>query len=153
MPGLKEIKGYDEPVINICLDDSEGEVIELADLYIQLPKVPKSGILFDDLPKKDQRWTRIALPQELSRIRSMDEWLEMPKEFRSRYLPYIKEEFHRRNNGVWFMNNGVPTYITGRHYMMLQWSKLDIGYPYYLCLLYTSPSPRDLSTSRMPSSA
>ena len=25
--------------------------------------------------------------------------------------------------------------------------------PGYLCLLYTSPSPRDLSTSRMPSSA
>ena len=25
--------------------------------------------------------------------------------------------------------------------------------PYSLCLLYTSPSPRDLSTSRMPSSA
>ena len=24
---------------------------------------------------------------------------------------------------------------------------------YHLCLLYTSPSPRDLSTSRMPSSA
>ena len=24
---------------------------------------------------------------------------------------------------------------------------------YYSCLLYTSPSPRDLSTSRMPSSA
>ena len=26
-------------------------------------------------------------------------------------------------------------------------------YDYYSCLLYTSPSPRDLSTSRMPSSA
>ena len=26
-------------------------------------------------------------------------------------------------------------------------------YPVYSCLLYTSPSPRDLSTSRMPSSA
>ena len=25
--------------------------------------------------------------------------------------------------------------------------------PCYTCLLYTSPSPRDLSTSRMPSSA
>ena len=25
--------------------------------------------------------------------------------------------------------------------------------PVYICLLYTSPSPRDLSTSRMPSSA
>ena len=27
------------------------------------------------------------------------------------------------------------------------------GMPYLSCLLYTSPSPRDLSTSRMPSSA
>ena len=27
------------------------------------------------------------------------------------------------------------------------------GYLYKPCLLYTSPSPRDLSTSRMPSSA
>ena len=26
-------------------------------------------------------------------------------------------------------------------------------YGYTICLLYTSPSPRDLSTSRMPSSA
>ena len=26
-------------------------------------------------------------------------------------------------------------------------------YRFYICLLYTSPSPRDLSTSRMPSSA
>ena len=33
---------------------------------------------------------------------------------------------------------------------------LDTGSPHYMvftCLLYTSPSPRDLSTSRMPSSA
>ena len=32
--------------------------------------------------------------------------------------------------------------------------ELYVGlYPYLICLLYTSPSPRDLSTSRMPSSA
>ena len=32
--------------------------------------------------------------------------------------------------------------------------KAVTGYPSYkVCLLYTSPSPRDLSTSRMPSSA
>ena len=30
---------------------------------------------------------------------------------------------------------------------------LSAGYLVWLCLLYTSPSPRDLSTSRMPSSA
>ena len=29
----------------------------------------------------------------------------------------------------------------------------DDGAKFYICLLYTSPSPRDLSTSRMPSSA
>ena len=29
----------------------------------------------------------------------------------------------------------------------------EIGGHAYICLLYTSPSPRDLSTSRMPSSA
>ena len=35
-------------------------------------------------------------------------------------------------------------------YYFPQWNKLDID---KICLLYTSPSPRDLSTSRMPSSA
>mgnify|MGYP003302427548 CR=1 FL=1 len=31
-------------------------------------------------------------------------------------------------------------------------SYIDLG-SFNICLLYTSPSPRDLSTSRMPSSA
>ena len=62
----------------------------------------------------------------------MDEWAEQPKEFRQRYRAYIEKEFRRRREGVWFMNNGEATYISGRHYMMLQWSKIDIGYGYYL---------------------
>ena len=32
-------------------------------------------------------------------------------------------------------------------------ANVDIDIRIYPCLLYTSPSPRDLSTSRMPSSA
>ena len=32
-------------------------------------------------------------------------------------------------------------------------SDINVGVLYLFCLLYTSPSPRDLSTSRMPSSA
>ena len=31
--------------------------------------------------------------------------------------------------------------------------RMTINKPFNICLLYTSPSPRDLSTSRMPSSA
>ena len=77
-------------------------------------------------------WERIPLPAELSRIKSMDEWGEMPREFREKFRPYIEEEFRRRRDGFWFFNKGIPTYITGRHYMMLQWTKLDIGYPDYL---------------------
>ena len=39
--------------------------------------------------------------------------------------------------------------IEAGHEVHLNLSKVD----YMDCLLYTSPSPRDLSTSRMPSSA
>lgn len=133
MAGLKKIEGYEDSVVNICLNDTEGEVIEVYGIHIQLPKKPKKkDILFSDNKKADQRWQRISMPEDLMKIRSMDEWAEQPKEFRLRYNAYIEKEFDRRRNGVWFMNNGEPTYITGRHYMMLQWSKIDIGYAYYL---------------------
>ncbi len=79
-----------------------------------------------------QVWRRVPLQKELSRIHSMDEWEEMPREFRAKFRPYIEEEFRRRREGFWFYNNGTATYITGRHYMMLQWTKLDIGYPFFL---------------------
>ena len=35
----------------------------------------------------------------------------------------------------------------------IETKKYDVFYIHPTCLLYTSPSPRDLSTSRMPSSA
>ena len=40
--------------------------------------------------------------------------------------------------------------LAGRHFL-LRVGRYQLVY--LLCLLYTSPSPRDLSTSRMPSSA
>lgn len=134
MAGLKKIEGYEFDVVNICPEGTEGEVIEIDGLAIQLPAVPENNkILYHDLAKKDQKWTRTDLPTEISRIRSMDEWYDMPKEFKKKYEPYIEREFHRRNNGLWFYNNGVPTYITGKHYMLLQWSKIDASfYGYYL---------------------
>lgn len=128
-----EIEGYDEEVIIIDPEGSIGDIESIGDLFIALPKKPsKSKILFSDKPKRDQYWTRIPVPEELERIKSMDEWLEKPKEFRNKYSSYIEQEFVRRREGVWFMNNGEATYITGRHYMFLQWSKIDIGYPSYL---------------------
>ena len=133
MAGLVKIEGYDEEVVNICTHGTSGEVIELSGLYIQLPAVPSDDeILFAGLPTDQQYWRRTEMPKELSSVRSMDEWAESPREFRNKHTPFIQREFKRRREGVWFYNQGVPTYITGRHYMMLQWSKIDIGYPSFL---------------------
>jgi len=133
MSVLIDIEGYETKGIKIDPNGTEGEVVELHGLLVVLPKKPKrSEILFYDKPKAMQMWQRISMPEELQRIRSMDEWLEKPSEFRKKFRAYIEQEFQRRRDGVWFYNNGVPTYITGRHYMFLQWSKIDIGYPSYL---------------------
>ena len=35
MAGLKDIKSYKEKVINICPEDTEGNIVEIAELAIQ----------------------------------------------------------------------------------------------------------------------
>jgi len=101
--------------------DSHGEVMEFDNLTIVLPKKPryKKDILYHDLPKAKQKWTRLQPPKALTRENASD------------FVDYIEEEFRRRMEGLWFYNNGVPTYITGSHYMFIQWSKIDVGYPDY----------------------
>ena len=129
---LIEVEGYEDKAVVVDPRGTHGEVLDIDGLLVALPKKPpKKEILFSEEPRKMQMWRRLDVPQELSSIRSMDEWYEKPAEFRKKFLPYIEREFDRRRNGVWFYNNGEPTYITGRHYMLLQWTKLDIGHPYY----------------------
>jgi|TARA_R110000822_G_scaffold68563_5_gene166755 hypothetical protein len=133
MAALIDIEGYEDQGIKIDPNGSEGETIELHGLLVVLPKKPpRSKILFHDRPKHLQLWTRIPMSEEMQRVRSMDEWHEKPSEFRKKFSAYIEQEFQRRRDGVWFYNNGIPTYITGRHYMFLQWSKIDVGYPQFL---------------------
>jgi hypothetical protein len=133
LSNLLDIEEYEEPAIKICPNGTEGEIIELGGLLICLPKRPPKKQIFGHKESNSmQVWRRVSMPQELSRIKSMDEWAEMPRQFREKFRPYIEEEFRRRREGFWFYNNGTATYITGRHYMMLQWTKLDIGYPYFL---------------------
>ena len=133
MNNLVDIEEYDQPAISICPNGTKGESVQLGGLVIILPsQPPKKKIDGYGSPNNMQLWKRVPMPQELSRIKSMDEWGEMPREFRQKFSPYIEEEFRRRREGFWFYNNGVPTYITGRHYMMLQWTRMDVGYPDYL---------------------
>jgi hypothetical protein len=124
--------GYDDTydLIVISKDGTLGEVIEVQNLKIGLPLAPKK-CLQRHSKKENQYWERKELPKELSKIQSIFQWNDMPKEFKSRWVDYIEKEFDYREDGHWFMNNGKPTYITGSHYMYLQWTSIDVGYPDY----------------------
>jgi len=100
-----------------------GDIININGINIALPPSPK------DVSDGDNRWVRKELPRALSRIQSIFQWNEMPKVFKSEWVDYIEDEFDRREDGHWFVNNGEPTYITGAHYMYLQWTSIDVGYP------------------------
>ena len=67
--------------------------------------------------------------KNLKRIQSIFQWHEAPPQFKNKWVDYIEQEFDKREEGFWFMNNGEPTYITGTHYMYLQWTKIDVGHP------------------------
>jgi hypothetical protein len=106
-----------------------GQIIEIQDLRIALPAADQP---FKRSEKKaEQYWERKEYPKELSKIKSRFDWEDYPAEFKEKWYDYIDEEFKRRENGYWFYNNGVANYITGTHYMYLQWSKIDIGAPDY----------------------
>ena len=124
--------GYDfkNDLIVISKDGTLGEVVEIEGLKIGLPLTPKE-CLQRHKKKEEQYWERSEIPNELSKIQTIFQWNEKPSDFKDRWVDYIEEEFDRRENGVWFMNNGTPTYITGSHYMYLQWTSIDVGYPDY----------------------
>jgi hypothetical protein len=124
--------GYDEKynIVIISRDGTLGEVYNINGLHIGLPAVPDL-VYKRDGKKEKQYWEPFEYPKELQRIKSIFQWHTMPKDFKSKWVDYIETEFDRREAGFWFMNNGLPTYITGSNYMYLQWTKIDVGLPDY----------------------
>jgi len=108
---------YDEKEDAIVLDPkgTKGKMISLDGLNIFLPEIPKNkkDILFSKDKKENQFWRRTPLHPGLS-VDSVDAYTE-----------FILEEFRRRREGVWFMNNGDYIYLTGNHYFALQWCKME----------------------------
>jgi len=117
--------GYNEEynIVIISQDGTLGEIYQINGLLIGLPLVPNK------LATKHNKWVVFIYPSELKSIKSMAEWNKRDNAFKNLWIDYIEDEFIRRENGYWFMNNNVPTYITGSHYMYLQWSKIDVGLP------------------------
>jgi len=122
--------GYDPKydIVIISKTGEIGDIVVIQNLRIALPKVSQD-VYKRSSSKSNQYWEREELPKELGKIQSIFQWNERSSEFKNRWVEYIEEEFDRRDDGMWFMSNGVPTYITGSHYMYLQWTSIDVGYP------------------------
>jgi hypothetical protein len=117
--------GYNEKydIVVISKNGTLGEVYEINGIKIGLPKTPSN------IKKGANKWVVNEYPKELSKIRTIFDWNKRDKLFKNKWVDYIENEFDRREDGYWFTNNDKPTYITGSHYMYLQWTKIDVGKP------------------------
>ena len=124
--GKKWKYGYNKEhdIIVISKTGQIGEIYEIQNLRIALPRVP--GQVYENELNK---WVKFEQPKELSRLKNIFDWREYPENLKEQWYDYINAEFKRREEGFWFMNGGKPTYLTGTHYMYLQWSKIDVGAP------------------------
>ena len=100
-----------------------GEIYDIQGLRIALPKEKETKVF------EGKKWQYSEYPKELNRIKSVFDWDEYPSDFKEKWYDYIDTEFKRREEGFWFYNKDKPSYITGTHYMYLQWSKIDVGQP------------------------
>ena len=117
--------GYNKEhdVVVISKTGQIGEVYNIQNLNIALPKIVKAHKF------EKNTWTKFEYPKQLSKIKTVFDWREYPEDFKEKWYDYIDSEFTRREEGFSFYNKNVPTYITGTHYMYLQWSKIDVGAP------------------------
>ena len=109
-------------MIVISKDGTIGPVYEINGLKIALP-FPKH------VEDRGGKWVPQEYPKELSKLKTIFDWNKYDNQFKGKWVDYIETEFDRREHGFWFLNKKQKTYITGTHYMYLQWTKIDIGLP------------------------
>ena len=117
--------GYNKEhdVVVISKTGQIGDIYNIQGLKIALPKAPSK------IDKTNNKWVAEDYPKELKQIQSIFDWREYPEEFQNKWEPYIDEQFKRRDEGHWFNNKGLATYITGTNFMYLQHTKIDVGKP------------------------
>ena len=128
--GKKWKYGYDKEsdIVVISKSGQIGEILEIQGLKIALPKQPKKVFSCSN-DKHKQKWQKFKMPDAFNKIKTRFDWETYPNDFKEKHYSYIDQEFNRRDNGFWFMNKGVATYLPGSYYMYLQWSKIDVGAP------------------------
>lgn len=93
----------------------------------------KRDIVKRSIKPEYQYWERELPPQDYEKKRKKEMQMQKsePKYVDPELQAYRNQEWDRRLNGMWFYNNGKPTYITGLHYFYLTHWKIDIGYPHF----------------------
>ena len=124
--GRKWRYGYNKEhdLVVISKNGMIGEIYDIQGLKIALPKTPSKVY-----SNEDKKWKRFDYSKTLAKLKNIFDWRDYPEEQKDQWYDYIDEEFKRRDQGFWFNNNNKSTYITGSHYMYLQWSKIDVGAP------------------------
>ena len=119
--------GYNKEhdIVIISKTGKIGKIYEIQNLRIALPEIDNPYKRSNK--KLEQYWEVFKPKPELKKIKTIFDWKAYPEAFKLKLHDYIDEEFKRREEGFWFYNKGIPTYITGTHYMYLQWSKIDVG--------------------------
>ena len=125
---LKSFKyGYNKEydLVVISKNGTVGAIYDIQGFRIGLPIINKAYKRSN--VKAEQYWEKFEYPKALSKIKSVFDWDAYPDNFKEQWYNYIENEFKAREEGFSFYNNGTPTYVTGSHYMYLQWTKIDVG--------------------------
>ena len=117
--------GYNEEhdMVVISRTGEVGEVYEIQNLKIALP-LENDVVTFEG-----NKWMAQEYPKELKGIKTIFDWKNYKEDFKEEWYEFIDQEFKRREQGFWFVNKDKPTYITGTHFIYLQYSKIDVGKP------------------------
>lgn len=97
------------------------------------PLLDRTDVIKRSSKKEEQYWERPTLPEDLMDWKAEEDERKRtdPHYQHPELMKVVRREWHRRLYGVWFYNNGEPTYLTGTHYFYLTHWKIDIGYPDY----------------------
>ena len=125
-----------------------GTVIDIQGLKCN---IPPEGYVFNIISKQleyigvysrsdnpeEQYWERLALPTWYKDVMKLWEDYEKKKKeddddfYDIRLEEFKRQEWKRRLNGFWYKKKGKSIYLTGLHYLYMQWWSIDIGYPKY----------------------
>lgn len=108
------------PPVGYGVDKITGELVHIG-VHTRSPK------------KAEQKWERILLPDNYDKKRLKEKRMQVedPEYFDPELESIREKHWTYRRCGFWFMNCGVPVYITGTHWLYLNWCATNIGYMSY----------------------